>query len=53
VRERPLADYVRYRKWLWETNLLSEKSGYILEYMWYVSFKVVLIGCCLQTTNCS
>ena len=35
VRERPRADYVRYRRWLLATELPDNVSGRILEYMWH------------------
>lgn len=35
VRERPRADYVRYRKWLLDTTLPDSVSGRIFEYMWH------------------
>jgi hypothetical protein len=35
MRERPKADYERYRKWLTETPLEDELSGRIMEYSWH------------------
>jgi len=34
IMMRPLEDYKKYRKWLWDTELPSQKSGWILEYLW-------------------
>jgi hypothetical protein len=38
VVARPKADYVRWRDWLMETDLLDVKSGGIMEYMWHIIF---------------
>jgi len=38
VRERPLAEYARWRQWLLDTELIDVKSGGIMEYMWHVIF---------------
>ncbi|EWC48679.1 hypothetical protein DRE_01901 [Drechslerella stenobrocha 248] len=35
IRERPLADYQRYRQWLMDTELPDNISGRILEYAWH------------------
>ena len=32
VRARPRSDYVKYRKWLIDTELESEDSGRVMEY---------------------
>jgi len=38
IRERPRSDYVRWRQWLLDTDLLDVKSGGIMEYMWHFIF---------------
>lgn len=38
VRERPRADYVKYRKWLLDTELDDNVSGRVFEYMWHIIF---------------
>jgi len=38
VRKRPQSDYLRYRKWLLETELNSDVSGRVMEYMWHIIF---------------
>ena len=35
IRKRPKKDYVRYRQWLWDTQLDSSISGRVLEYSWH------------------
>ncbi|KAK3185822.1 hypothetical protein K4F52_005478 [Lecanicillium sp. MT-2017a] len=37
VRARPRADYIRYRKWLIESDLHDQLSGRILEYSWHTN----------------
>ena len=38
VRERSLAEYNRYYRWLMETPLPDDTSGRVLEYLWHVFF---------------
>lgn len=38
VRKRPRADYQRYRQWLISTELGSDISGRVMEYMWHIMF---------------
>ncbi|KAL5395692.1 hypothetical protein PMIN06_003583 [Paraphaeosphaeria minitans] len=38
VRERKKSDYLRYRKWLVETDLEDAISGRIMEYSWHMIF---------------
>ncbi|KAI9042068.1 DUF3431 domain-containing protein [Aspergillus affinis] len=38
VLKRPLASYVRYHRWLMDTNLPDDISGRVMEYMWHVIF---------------
>ncbi|CEN60628.1 hypothetical protein ASPCAL03064 [Aspergillus calidoustus] len=38
IRERPKSDYLRYRKWLSETDLTDDLSGRIMEYSWHMIF---------------
>jgi hypothetical protein len=40
IRERPRADYQRYREWLLETPLEDSISGRILEYSWHSEFRL-------------
>lgn len=35
IHERPKSDYVRFRKWLSETDLTDDLSGRIMEYSWH------------------
>lgn len=35
ILERPRSDYIRFRKWLAETELADELSGRIMEYSWH------------------
>ncbi|KAL5340644.1 hypothetical protein BJX70DRAFT_360806 [Aspergillus crustosus] len=45
IRERPKSDYVRYRKWLLETDLTDDLSGRIMEYTWHMIFGKDAIHC--------
>lgn len=45
ARERPLEDYVRIRDWLVETDLSSDVSGRVLEYMWHIIFGMEPVYC--------
>ncbi|KAH7132168.1 hypothetical protein B0J11DRAFT_219181 [Dendryphion nanum] len=45
IRRRPRADYVRYRKWLLETELGDSISGRILEYSWHIIFGHEAVHC--------
>ncbi|KAL4864512.1 hypothetical protein BDV12DRAFT_176054 [Aspergillus spectabilis] len=45
IRERPKSDYVRYRKWLSETDLTDDLSGRIMEYTWHMIFGKDAIHC--------
>lgn len=36
IRKRPRKDYIRYRDWLWNTELPDNVSGRILEYSWHI-----------------
>lgn len=38
IRERPIADYKRFRQWLLDTQLRDHVSGRILEYSWHMIF---------------
>lgn len=38
VLKRPLADYVKYREWLYDTLLEDKNSGRVMEYLWHVIF---------------
>lgn len=38
VRKRSLRDYLRFRQWLYETELSDEISGRVFEYMWHIIF---------------
>ena len=42
VRQRPLADYELYRRWLWDTKLDDSVSGRILEYTWHSKSDILL-----------
>ncbi|KAL4944686.1 hypothetical protein BDV06DRAFT_186834 [Aspergillus oleicola] len=45
IRERPKSDYVRFRKWLSETDLTDDLSGRIMEYSWHMIFGKDAIHC--------
>jgi len=45
VRKRPQSDYLRYRRWLLETELGSDISGRVMEYMWHMFFGKDPIWC--------
>jgi hypothetical protein len=45
IHTRPLADYVRYRKWLTTSPLGDALSGRILEYSWHIMFGKKSIHC--------
>ncbi|KAF2494052.1 hypothetical protein BU16DRAFT_512310 [Lophium mytilinum] len=38
VLKRPLDDYVDFRRWLLETELVDDISGRIMEYLWHIIF---------------
>jgi hypothetical protein len=38
VIKRPLEDYIKYRKWIFDTPLPDERSGRIWEYLWHIIF---------------
>lgn len=42
---RPLSDYQRYRQWLIDTELTSDVSGRVLEYMWHIIFGKNAVWC--------
>lgn len=45
VLKRPLSDYHRYRQWLLDTELPSDVSGRVLEYMWHIVFGKAPVWC--------
>ncbi|KAK5952430.1 hypothetical protein OHC33_006473 [Knufia fluminis] len=45
VLKRPRSDYSRYRRWLLDTELESDVSGRVLEYMWHVIFGKEPVWC--------
>lgn len=38
VLKRPLSDYERFRRWVFDTDLEDDISGRVMEYMWHVIF---------------
>lgn len=38
ILKRPLEDYVRYHKWLMDTEMSDEISGRVMEYSWHMMF---------------
>jgi hypothetical protein len=49
IRQRPRADYMRYRDWLMNTELEDALSGRVLEYAWHgksPDFQIVTKLCC-------
>ena len=45
ILERPVEDYMRYRKWLLETPLVDHVSGRVLEYTWHIIFGQQAVHC--------
>lgn len=45
VRARPKSDYLRYRRWLMETDLHDEISGRVFEYLWHIIFGKPPVWC--------
>lgn len=50
IYERPLADYVKIRQWIIETEKNDRQSGRVMEYMWHVIFGMPAIHCPNQET---
>ena len=38
VLERPVEDYIKFRRWIMETKETDAKSGRVMEYLWHVIF---------------
>lgn len=38
LHARPLADYERYRQWIFDTDASDADSGRIMEYLWHIIF---------------
>ena len=38
VLQRPREDYIRFRRWLIDTDLEDEHSGRVMEYLWHIYF---------------
>ena len=38
ILERPIDDYVRYRQWIFETEVDDYTSGRVMEYFWHIIF---------------
>lgn len=45
IRLRPREEYIRWRKWLLETELPDDLSGRVLEYTWHVIFGKDSVHC--------
>ncbi|KXT02270.1 hypothetical protein AC578_5046 [Pseudocercospora eumusae] len=45
IRQRPRADYERYRDWLLNTSLSDYLSGRIMEYSWHIIFGKQAVHC--------
>ncbi|EFR01862.1 hypothetical protein MGYG_04860 [Nannizzia gypsea CBS 118893] len=45
IQQRPKSDYIRYRKWLLDTELGDHISGRIFEYSWHIMFGKKAIHC--------
>ncbi|KAI1615453.1 hypothetical protein EDD36DRAFT_432867 [Exophiala viscosa] len=59
IRQRELAEYVRYRDWLLATELDDYTSGRVFEYLWHVIFGKQAVYCpnermcyCMQFGRC-
>ena len=38
VRKRPVEDYMRFRRWVMETDKTDAQSGRVMEYLWHIIF---------------
>lgn len=38
VHERPREDYLQFRQWVIDTDMLDAKSGRVMEYLWHIIF---------------
>lgn len=38
ILKRPLQEYVSYRQWVLDTEMVDEKSGRVMEFLWHVIF---------------
>lgn len=45
VLKRSQSDYIRYRRWLLDTEWTSDVSGRVMEYMWHILFGKDFIWC--------
>ncbi|CBX98751.1 predicted protein [Plenodomus lingam JN3] len=45
IRERPVEDYKRWRRWVLETDLEDSLSGRVLEYSWHMMFGKPPVHC--------
>ncbi|CEJ82107.1 hypothetical protein VHEMI02195 [[Torrubiella] hemipterigena] len=45
IRQRPQADYIRYREWLINSELPDNLSGRVLEYAWHIIFGKKAVHC--------
>jgi len=48
---RPVAEYEKYRQWLWDTPLPGGRTGRIMEYMWHIIFGMDAV-LCLDAEEC-
>ncbi|KAJ6110686.1 hypothetical protein N7486_002921 [Penicillium sp. IBT 16267x] len=45
VRKRPREDYVKFRQWLFDTDLTDAKSGRVMEFLWHLIFGMDSVYC--------
>ena len=45
IHSRPQSDYIRYRDWLYSTNLEDEISGRVMEYIWHIVMGKPAVHC--------
>ena len=45
VLRRPKEDYIRFRRWVLETDLNDAKSGRVMEYLWHIIFGMDSVYC--------
>ncbi|KAG8207305.1 hypothetical protein GTR04_5318 [Trichophyton interdigitale] len=45
IQQRPKSDYIRYRKWLLDTEFSDQFSGRVFEYSWHIMFGKKAIHC--------
>jgi len=52
VLKRPISDYERYRQWLFTVDASSQRTGFVMEYMWHVIFGKPVLNCGISAKDC-